>query len=61
MLYLLEQDDERYPRIEREGGHPPGYYPVVGFGLSFPASTTARKVRYRVNNVYQMTQLPEDE
>ena len=26
--------------------------PVIGFGVSFPESTTAEKVRYTVNNVY---------
>ena len=40
-----------YP-LSPTGRHVEGDVPVIGFGISFPQSPTARTVTYTVNNVY---------
>jgi hypothetical protein len=40
-----------YP-LSSEKGEVASPLPLIGFGLSFPASPNARQVTYRVNNVY---------
>ncbi len=40
-----------YP-LSPTGSHVAGDVPVIGFGISFPESPSARKVTYTVNNVY---------
>lgn len=40
-----------YP-LSPEGNHVEGKVPVIGFGISFPGSSSARTVTYTVNNVY---------
>ena len=40
-----------YP-LSPEGDRVEGDVPVIGFGISFPGSTSARTVTYTVNNVY---------
>ena len=40
-----------YP-LYRTGNHVEGDVPVIGFGISFPKSPSARTVTYTVNNVY---------
>jgi hypothetical protein len=37
-----------------------GNVPVIGFGLSFPASQRARKVTYQVNRVFRLSELGGD-
>ena len=40
-----------YP-LSPQGDHVDGDIPVIGFGISFPQSSSARTVTYTVNNVY---------
>jgi hypothetical protein len=42
-----------------EPTHVQGDLPVIGFGISFPASEKARAVHYRVNNVYWQQEIED--
>jgi hypothetical protein len=33
--------------------------PLVGFGISFPSSTTARRITYKVNNTYRRQEIED--
>jgi hypothetical protein len=35
------------------------HLPLVGFGISFPSSTTARRITYKVNNTYRRQELED--
>jgi hypothetical protein len=45
LLYPLSRIGDAGPLVE-------GEFPVIGFGISFPASRRAETVTYRVNNVF---------
>jgi hypothetical protein len=35
------------------------HLPLVGFGISFPSSATAKRITYKVNNTYRRQELED--